>query len=96
MIYEHLKVTPDAIAVTGEHVMAQAGRLQVIPGFKGAEEAITDYQPGKTSWVATMIYTDATWDRVRAKRSRALQEICRATKIGTVRDESPRPGLVTP
>ena len=94
-IYEHIKVTPDTIEVTGEHVMAHAGPLQVVSGFWGADEALTDYRPNKASWVATMIHAGSGRNQVQARRDRTLLEICRSMKISTVQDESPNPGLIT-
>ncbi len=47
VIYEHIKVTPETMEVAGEHIMAGAEPLRVRKGFFGADEAITDFKPGK-------------------------------------------------
>ncbi|MEL7563824.1 MAG: 3-methylornithine--L-lysine ligase PylC, partial [Dehalobacterium sp.] len=41
VLYEHIFVTPYVIKVCGEHIMSEAGPLSLIPGFFGADEAIT-------------------------------------------------------
>lgn len=56
-ILEHIQVSPGKLCVTGEHAVAQSGPLDVQPNFFGADEAVTDYMPHKTRWVATLICT---------------------------------------
>jgi pyrrolysine biosynthesis protein PylC len=59
-ILEHIRVTTRAIFVEGEHIMADAGPLERVPGFFGADEAITSCREGAPVWVATLIVTAAT------------------------------------
>ena len=55
------------LEVLGEHVMGGAGPLRPVPGFFGADEALTDYAPGRAEWAATLIVTA----RRREARERA-------------------------
>lgn len=55
IIYEHIMVSPGGIEVCGEHIMAGAGPLTLRGDFHGADEALTNYEPGKEEWVATLI-----------------------------------------
>jgi len=55
--YEHLLVTPEKLEISGEHMMADAGPLRYREDFFGADEVITNYEPGKNFWVATVINT---------------------------------------
>lgn len=75
VIYEHIHVLNDCIEVSGEHIMADVGPLPLYMDFFGADEALTNYMPGKTEWVATLIITgvdsQAAWD----KRCMVLQKI---------------------
>jgi pyrrolysine biosynthesis protein PylC len=76
-ILEHIRVTTRAIFVEGEHIMAGAGPLERVPGFFGADEAITSYREGAPDWVATLIVTAATRQRAVEKRNRVLFAIQR-------------------
>mgnify|MGYP006284731513 FL=1 len=75
VIYEHILVTPAGLATKGEHIMAEAGPLQLRSGFFGADEAITDYQPGQSTWAATLIISGRTIDAAWRKRNRVLDLI---------------------
>jgi pyrrolysine biosynthesis protein PylC len=57
VVYEHVKVTPGKIETLGEHIISQAGCLNYKQDFFGADEALTDYVSGSTSWTATLIIT---------------------------------------
>jgi pyrrolysine biosynthesis protein PylC len=89
VIYEHIHVSPGRLEVSGEHVMSEAGPLQFLQGFFGADEALSNYQPGRPDWVATVINVDETRDRARAKRDQVIEQIKRACSIHKVLDPSP-------
>lgn len=89
VIYEHVRVTPETIAVAGEHVMAGAGPLKIQHGFFGADEAITDFEPGKTSWAATLIFVDNNPRQVRTRREAAIKELMNAVGARIYRDPAP-------
>jgi pyrrolysine biosynthesis protein PylC len=79
VVLEHLHAQGNRLEVAGEHVMVRREPMRVHRGFFGAEEAITDYEPGKTDWVATLIVTGA--DRAEARRRRdetvvAIRKTC--------------------
>ncbi|WP_372679018.1 3-methylornithine--L-lysine ligase PylC [Desulfosarcina sp.] len=76
-ILEHIRVTNRAMFVEGEHIMAGAGPLERMPGFFGADEAITSYRQGSPEWVATLIVTAATRHLAVDKRNRVLTAIRR-------------------
>ncbi len=74
---EHIQVDPLEIEVMGEHIMATDGPLELKTDFFGATEAVTSHAPGKTQWVATLIFIApdpqtleenrrACYDRIRA------------------------------
>ncbi len=90
VIYEHVKVAPEAIEVAGEHIMAAAGPLKLWQNFYGADEAITDFEPGKDSWVATLIHIDESPERVRARREATIQELKDHFKINAFKDPTPK------
>ena len=67
-LVEHVQVSPFKIQVLGEHIMATAGPLIPIKDFFGANEALTTYAPGKTHWVATLIFTAPNAQALEQKR----------------------------
>jgi 3-methylornithine--L-lysine ligase len=89
VIYEHLKVTPEALEVAGEHIMAEAGPLKIREGFFGADEAITDYRQGKPHWAATLIFTEKSPKDVWAKRCATIQDLKEYLGISVYEDPIP-------
>jgi pyrrolysine biosynthesis protein PylC len=75
VIYEHIRVSARTIEVCGEHVMADAGPLHLEHGFFDADEAITNYAPGRTDWVATLITTGRNLDHAWRNRCRVIHNI---------------------
>jgi len=77
VVYEHIRVSPTMIEVMGEHVMAEHGPLRRHDGFFGADIALTDYEPGKPEWVATLIVSGTdrrdAWNR-RCQVIRSLKQ----------------------
>ncbi|WP_319409160.1 3-methylornithine--L-lysine ligase PylC [uncultured Desulfosarcina sp.] len=88
-ILEHIRVTPQAVIVEGEHIMAGAGPLDRVPGFFGADEAITSYRDGASAWVATLIVTGETRQRAAEKRNRLLASIQRRFNLEKIVDRGP-------
>lgn len=74
-IYEHFKVSGERIEGAGEHIFAEAGPLRVLTDFFGADEALTDYAPGKKDWVLTLITRGTTNTEAWSKRHQVIQRI---------------------
>ncbi len=68
VLVEHIAVSGQKIDFPGEHVMAKASPLKIIPGFFHADEAVTSYAPGKKDWVATMIFKGNSWEKINTRR----------------------------
>jgi pyrrolysine biosynthesis protein PylC len=75
VLLEHIKVTGNNIAFLGEHIMAQGGPLSLNYNFFGANEAITNFEPYRHEWVATMIFTGTSHDDIRTKRTECYDRI---------------------
>lgn len=75
VIYEHIRVSPGILEVGGEHLMTQLSGLHVFPDFFGADEALTDFEPGRTHWGATLIVCDNDRDAAWLKRCEVLMGI---------------------
>jgi 3-methylornithine--L-lysine ligase len=81
-IFEHLVVKPGCLKTAGEHVIASAGGpLTHVFGFFGADEALTNYEPGLRSWVATLIITAGNREAALAKRDEVVARITREMNL---------------
>jgi pyrrolysine biosynthesis protein PylC len=88
-VYEHIHVSGDILKISGEHIMTEGGPLHLQSNFFGADEAITNFEPGKGQWVATLIFSGPNRHRARDKRNRCIAEIVRRLKIKEVIDPQP-------
>jgi pyrrolysine biosynthesis protein PylC len=91
VIYEHISVSPQILAVAGEHIMSGSDPLSVQRDFFGADEAITNYSPGRTKWVATLIFSAARRESAWEKRDRTIMALRKKFKLERYRDHSPNP-----
>ncbi|TWH45123.1 3-methylornithine--L-lysine ligase PylC [Sporomusa sp. KB1] len=78
VIYEHIHIFDDQLEISGEHIMANAGPLQLCAPFFGADEALTNYSKGKTDWVATLIITGVNRQEAWKKRDDVIKKIRRS------------------
>ena len=88
VVLEHIRVTPESIRTQGEHVMWVEEPLFLQTGFFGADEAITNYRPGRTHWVATLIFRAGNREAAWQKRCRALEALGRRLEIVNLLDET--------
>jgi len=88
-VYEHIHVSMDRLSISGEHIMTEGGPLHLQSNFFGADEAITNFEPGKDLWVAALIFSGANRHRACEKRNRCIAEIVRRLKISEVVDLQP-------
>jgi pyrrolysine biosynthesis protein PylC len=76
-VYQHVRASRGMLDVLGEHVMGGAGALRLVPGFFGADEALTDYVPGRDEWAATLIVTGAGVREARERAAGVVAELAR-------------------
>ena len=76
IIYEHIQVSPDALEVSGEHIISEARPLCYQTDFFGADEALTDFDSDNRNWVATLILTGRSKTEVLQKHRHVLETIC--------------------
>jgi pyrrolysine biosynthesis protein PylC len=74
VVYEHVRAERGTLQVVGEHVMGSARPLRLAKGFFGADEAMTDFTTGGTTWQATLIVRGG--DIVEARRRAHEVEVC--------------------
>ena len=89
VIYEHIRVSPDALEISGEHIIAEARLLRHQVDFFGADEALTDFDPDFRSWVATLILTGKTKEQVAQKHRHVLETIRRTFGLRECADFHP-------
>jgi pyrrolysine biosynthesis protein PylC len=80
-VYEHMKVSGDRLTIGGERMMTEGGPLDLLEDFFGADEAITDFEPGRDPWVATLIFCGVDRQEACEKRNRSIAEIVRRFEI---------------
>lgn len=90
VVYEHILVEDESLSVCGEHIMAGAGPLDVHHDFFGAQEALTNYRPGRTTWVATLIMVGQDLGEALSLRETILTNIRQACGITTYSDTAPQ------
>jgi pyrrolysine biosynthesis protein PylC len=88
-ILEHVRVRPGHLSVCGEEVMAEVGRLHLEEGFFGAHEAVTDYAPGSSNWVATLMICGSDPEDARSRREGVIAEIRDRFGLGSYHDDDP-------
>jgi 3-methylornithine--L-lysine ligase len=89
VVYEHLKASPGKLEVSGEHIMANAGPLRLWENFFGADEAITNYEPNRAEWVATLIITAESRKKAWKRRCGVIEQIRSTCSLSTYLDLSP-------
>jgi pyrrolysine biosynthesis protein PylC len=83
-VYQHVRASAGLLEVLGEHVMGSAGPLRLVPGFFGADEALTDYAPGRPDWAATLIFAAPTAAEATRRAQRAVSELARYENLQPV------------
>lgn len=92
VVYEHIRVSPNLIEVCGEHIMGGAGPLTLLNDFYGADEAITNYVPGMSNWVATLIITGPTREQAWNTRCQVIERIRNELELTQYMDQQPALG----
>ena len=88
-VYEHIRVSSELLETKGEHIMTTGGPLYLRQDFFGADEAITDYDSAKKSWVATLIITETDRSSALTRRDRIVEEIAKHFSIKKIDDSIP-------
>ena len=92
VVLEHIRVTPNLLEVCGEHIMSVTDPLRIKTNFWGADEAITNYAPGRKTWVATLIVCERDRQTAWAKRQKVIAAIRKQFQLDAYRDPAPEEG----
>jgi pyrrolysine biosynthesis protein PylC len=74
-LYQQVQITSEGYTVLGERIMGNAGPLTVIQDFFGADEAITNFKPGREEWVAIIIVTAISEKNAYLKFKKVMNNI---------------------
>jgi pyrrolysine biosynthesis protein PylC len=74
-VYQHVSVHDGVAEVCGEHIMGSARPLHLVPGFYGADEALTDHAPGARTWCAPPNFSARTAAEARAAADDAVRAL---------------------
>ena len=91
VVYQHVRASRGLLEVLGEHVMGSAGPLSLVPGFFGADEALTDYAPGRPEWAATLIVAAPTTAEARRRAGETVRELAGHENLQPVREADSSP-----
>lgn len=75
VIYEHVRVARNKVEILGEHIMTEAGPLDMIPGFCGAEMALTNFNRENLPLAATLIITGDDFEQAWIRRGTVIENI---------------------
>ena len=89
VVYEHIHVSGDILKVSGERIMTEGGALNFQKNFFGADEAITNFEPGRGQWAATLIFSGTNRHQACEKRNHSIAELVRQLEIKEVIDPQP-------
>lgn len=89
VVFEHLAFSPGKLEVRGEHIISQAGPLELKRDFYGADEALTNFSGQAESWVATLIITGSTRKEAWEKRCQVIEKIIKAHNVIQYKDLTP-------
>ncbi|WP_133968743.1 3-methylornithine--L-lysine ligase PylC [Eubacterium limosum] len=87
-LLQQVAVTPGSVELLGEKIMAGVGPLGMIKGFFGADEALTNYSTEKERWAATLIITEKTEPRARARLAEVIENIRKNSREGRLQQEA--------
>jgi len=89
VVVEHITVTEKGLEIAGEHILGGQEQLQLHENFFGADEAITNYSPGRKQWVATLINTGASREDAWERRNRVIRAIMQEHDLTLYSDPEP-------
>ncbi len=88
-VYEHIRVSGNRLKICGEHIMTEGGPLNLQKDFFGADEAITNFEPGRDQWVATLIFCGTNRHQAWENRNLGIAKITRRLGIKEVVEPKP-------
>ena len=88
-VYRHVVMKDGVLRACGEKEFGHVRNPRLVRGLFGSDDAITDYEPGKSEWRATLITTGRTEEEVDRRCASEIQRILDECSIEEFVDGSP-------
>lgn len=88
-VYRHVVMKDGVLRACGEKEFGHVRKPRLVKGLFGADDVITDYEPGKTEWRATLITHGPTEDEVDRRCGSTIEAILDECSAESFIDGSP-------
>ena len=92
-LYEHFTSVNGLLRSCGEKRFASVHAPDVVPGFYGADEAITDHRAGSEKWSAAVMISGKSEDEVLRRRRDCIAEMMKDNNLSIYIDPKPAEAL---
>ncbi len=75
VVYEHVKVFGTSLEIVGEHIMAEAGPLEMTPRFFGADVGLSNFNQAQLPLVATLVTSGESLEQAWLGHERVIENI---------------------
>ena len=88
-VYRHVVMKDGVLRACGEKEFGHVREPHMVSGLFGADDVITDYEPGKSEWRATLITHGPTEEEVDRRCASSIERILDECSVETFIDGSP-------
>ena len=88
-VYRHVVMKDGVLRACGEKEFGRVREPRMVSGLFGADDVITDYEPGKSEWRATLITHGPTEEEVDRRCASSIERILDECSVETFIDGSP-------
>ena len=88
-VYRHVVMKDGVLRACGEKEFGHVREPRMVSGLFGADDVITDYEPGKSEWRATLITHGPTEEEVDRRCASSIERILDECSVETFIDGSP-------
>lgn len=88
-VYRHVYLKDGVLRTCGEKTFGRVSGPRMGSGLFGSDDYITDYEPGKTEWYATLMYSGRTEEEVDRMCAESIEGIMDACSVDEFIDGSP-------
>ena len=88
-VYRHVVMKDGVLRACGEKEFGHVRSPRLVKGFFGSDDAITDYEPGKAEWRATLITSDVSESEVDRRCADTISRIMDECSVEEFIDGTP-------
>ena len=88
-VYRHVVMKEGVLRACGEKEFGHVRSPRLVKGFFGSDDAITDYEPGKAEWRATLITSDVSESEVDRRCADTISRIMDECSVEEFIDGTP-------